>query len=277
MSVESGVISHYSAYDVLAKIKDGLVRMGVDPDHVEPGVLAPVDEFHIGGAEATAALLDRLDVRPGMEVLDIGCGIGGPARAMARRSGAHVTGIDLTPDFVETARELSRISGMGDAVAYEVASATDLPFVDGRFDLATMLHVGMNIPDKDALFSEAARVLRAGGTFAVYDVMRTGSGELTFPVPWAESDAVSALAEPKAYRSAARASGLRLAHEEDRREVALAFFERIQAAASGSAPAPLGLHLLMGPTVRDKTANMMAAIRAGTIAPVQMIFRKNDS
>lgn len=274
MTVELGVVGHYTSYDVLSRIRAGLSAMGEDPDHVTAEVLAPVDEFHIGGADATAALLDGLDMRPGMAVLDIGCGIGGPARTIARRTSASVTGIDLTPAFIETARALSRMSGMEDAVRFEVASATALPFEDASFDLATLLHVGMNIPDKGALFKEAARVLRPGGTFAVYEVMRIGAGDPTYPVPWAETADLSALAGPETYRASAEAAGLKLDREEDRRPIALAFFERIDAAASASQKAPLGLHLLMGPTVREKSANMVAAIRAGTIAPVQMIFRK---
>ncbi|MDQ3557615.1 MAG: methyltransferase domain-containing protein, partial [Pseudomonadota bacterium] len=164
--VESGVSKHYSSYDALARIREGLKEMGLDPDKISPEVLKPVDEFHIGGAEATAALLDKLDIRPDMEVLDIGSGIGGLARTIAERYKCRVTGVDLTPQFVKTARALSSMSGMADRVRFEVGSAVALPFSDASFDLALLLHVGMNVPDKWALFSEARRVLRDGGTFA---------------------------------------------------------------------------------------------------------------
>ena len=272
--IERGVTQHYSAYDVLARIRAGLEAMGLDATSVTPDVLKPVDEFHIGGAEATAALFAKLDIRPGAEVLDIGCGIGGPARTLASRFGARVTGIDLTPSFIEAGRALSVMTGMGDEVRFEVASATALPFEDASFDLATLLHVGMNIPDKANLFREAARVLRKGSVFAVYDVMQVGEGELSFPVPWAETANLSALTTAETYRTLAEEAGFLIESEEDRRDVALAFFARIQAQASDAAPPPLGLHLLMGPTVKQKSANMIQAIRAGTIAPVQMIFRK---
>lgn len=271
---EQGVASHYEAYDVLAKIRAGLQSLGHDPDHVTPDILKPVDEFHIGGAEATLALLDKLDLRSEMDILDIGCGIGGPARIMAASTGARVTGIDLTPGFIEAARALSAMCGMGERVRFEVASATELPFADEAFDLATLLHVGMNIPPKDRLFSETVRILRKGGTFAVYDVMRTGGGTLNYPVPWAETELLSALEPPEIYRAAGRDAGLELVVEESRREIALEFFARVAQLASAHTPAPVGLHLLMGPTVREKTRNMVEAIKAGTIAPIQMIFRK---
>jgi SAM-dependent methyltransferase len=270
--IEGGVSKHYAGYDVLARIRAGLTQMGLDPDRVSPEALKPVDEFHIGGAEATAALLAKLDIRPETEVLDIGSGIGGPARMIAGRYECRVTGIDLTPHFVETARALSTMSGMADRVRFEVGSAVALPLPDQSFDLALLLHVGMNVPDKAALFREARRVLRDGGTFAVYEVMRTGDGDLRFPVPWAETPDLSALEAPHAYRAAAEAAGFVLGSEENRREIALDFFSRLQAQAAGGAPPPLGLHNLMGPTVKEKVANMIAMIREGTIAPVQMIF-----
>ena len=270
--IEAGVAKHYSSYDVLARIRTGLAEMGHDPDRIAPEVLKPVDEFHIGGAEATAALLEKLNIRADMEVLDIGSGIGGPARMIAVRYGCRVTGVDLTPHFVDAARALSGMCGMADRVRFEVGSAVALPLTDASFDLALLLHVGMNVPDKSALFREARRVLREGGTFAVYEVMRTGEGDLAFPVPWAETPDLSALETLQAYRDAAAAAGFTLETEENRREVALDFFSRIQSQAGSGAPPPLGLHNLMGPTVKEKVANMIAALRAGTIAPVQMIF-----
>jgi ubiquinone/menaquinone biosynthesis C-methylase UbiE len=250
----------------------GLRKWGSTRTRFSADVLKPVDEFHIGGAEATAALLEKLEIRPDTEVLDIGSGIGGTARMIAGRYGCRVTGIDLTPHFVKTAGALSAMCGMADRVRFELGSAVSLPLADTSFDLALLLHVGMNVPDKAALFREAHRVLRAGGTFAVYEVMRTGDGDLAFPVPWAETPDLSALETPQTYRDAAQAAGFILEAEENRREIALNFFSRLQAQAASGAPPPLGLHNLMGPTVKQKLANMIAAVRAGTIAPVQMIF-----
>jgi ubiquinone/menaquinone biosynthesis C-methylase UbiE len=196
---------------------------------------------------------------------------------IAARCGCRVTGVDLTPHFVETARALSSMCGMAERVRFEVGSAVALPLPDASFDVALLLHVGMNVPDKAALFSEARRVLRDGGTFAVYEVMRTGDGELAFPVPWAETPNLSALETPEGYRAAAEAAGFALTAQENRREVALAFFARLQEQAGSGAPPPLGLHNLMGGTAKQKFANMIAALRAGTIAPVQMIFSAERS
>ncbi len=275
--IEDRVAAHYTSYGVLDRIRDALRAEGHDPDHVAPEVLSPVDEFHIGGAQATGFVLDRLSVGAGQTLLDIGSGVGGPARQAAGRLGCAVVGVDLTPAFVETARALSKMCGMDGRVRFEVGSATALPLPDASVDAAMMLHVGMNIPDKAGVMREVRRVLRPGGQFVVYDVMRVGDGHPAFPLPWAETAEASALAQAQTYRDAAAAAGLTLTHEEDRREAALGFFERIRAQAeaqarSGSQPL-IGLHTLLGPTVREKTANMMTALKDGVISPVLMDFR----
>lgn len=274
--IEDGVAGHYGAFNVLDRIRAGLAQMGHAGDRVPPEALKVVDEFHIGGAEATDALLAKLDIGERSAVLDIGSGVGGPARHVALRHGCSITGLDLTPAFVEAARALSEMSGVKN-VRFEVGSATAMPFPDGSFDVALLLHVGMNIPDKAELFREARRVLRDGGAFAIYEVMRLGDGELAYPVPWADTEELSALTPPDAYRQAAKAAGFELVEEEDRSAIALDFFARVQAQASGAAPAPLGLHTLMGPTVKQKVANMVEAIRASVIGPVQMIFRTQSA
>jgi SAM-dependent methyltransferase len=271
-SVERQVAAHYTSYGILDRIREALAAEGHDPDNVAAEVLSPVDEFHIGGALATAAVLEHLKLGADSLLLDIGSGVGGPARQAARQLGCRVVGVDLTPAFVETARALSRMCGMTSQVRFEVGSATVLPLEPASVDAAMMLHVGMNIPDKAGVMREAARVLRPGASFVVYDVMQVGDQGPTFPVPWAEDPAASALARPSAYRDAAADAGLTLVQEDNRLDAALGFFERIQAQAAASGPPRIGLHTLLGPTVREKTANMIAALRAGFIAPIQMVF-----
>ena len=150
-----------------------------------------------------------------------------------------------------------------------------MPFADAAFDRAYMLHVGMNIPDKAALFAEVARVLRPGGTFAVYDVMRVGEGALAFPVPWGPTPDISALAAPDVYKAALRASKLEIVGERNRRDFAIEFFKTLRARMAGAGgPPPLGLHLVMGADSRLKIDNMIAGIELGVIAPVELIARR---
>lgn len=268
---EEKIRAHYGQSGLFERIVHGLAEAGVGPGKLTADDLKSVDEFHIGGVMATKSLLDPLGFDAGTEVLDIGSGIGGPTRFMAQTYGCRVTGIDLTPEYVETARRLTEAVGL--TADFIAGSALDLPFGAESFDAATLIHVGMNLPDKPKLFAEVARVLRPGGIFAVYDVMRHGEHP-AFPLPWAETEAASFLAAPDDYRAAARAAGLTETHSAGRGDVARAFFAEMQARLAQSGPPPVGLPLLMGETAPQKAANMAAAVGSGDIEPVEMIFRK---
>ena len=150
-----------------------------------------------------------------------------------------------------------------------------MPFADNHFDGAYMLHVGMNIEDKEKLAAEVARVLRPGSAFGIYDVMRTGSGDLTYPVPWAATADLSAVAEPDRYKKALERAGFAITTERNRRDFALAFFADLRAkTAAAGGPPPLGLHVLMGKTTPEKVQNMIDNISKGRFAPVELIARK---
>lgn len=269
------VAAHYRVPDLLASIRAALAASGKSADALAPDDLAPAEEFHIGGRVATREVLDQLRLKTGWHVLDIGSGIGGPARFAAHEYGVRVTGIDLTPDYVETAATLTKWLGLGDRANFRQGSATSLPFTQGSFDAAYMLHVGMNIDDKEALCREAARVLRAGAQFAIYDVMRLGEGDLAFPVPWAAHAGLSSLAPPAAYKEALQLAGFELIAERNRRDFAIQFFDTMRAkneAAGG--PPPLGAHLVMGSRAPVMIGNLVAGLKAGVVGPVELIARK---
>jgi ubiquinone/menaquinone biosynthesis C-methylase UbiE len=271
----STIERHYTQGGLIRAIIDGLAALGKGPHSVAIDDLGPVDEFHIGGRQATEELMRQLDLGRDLHVLDVGSGLGGAARFVASRYGCRVTGVDLTAEFVETARTLSEWTGLAARLRFHHGSALDMPFDDGTFDRAYMLHVGMNIPDKQALFTEVARVLKTGGIFAVYDVMQTGDAPLTFPVPWAVTPAISALATPDAYQAALRASRFEIVAERNRRGFAIEFFKALRARlAQAGGPPPLGLHLVMGADSAAKIGNMVANIEQGAIAPVELIARR---
>lgn len=271
---EDRVARHYGQGDLERRILEALVASGKDPDRLAPEDLAPVDEFHTGGREATAAFADQAGFAPGQHLLDIGCGIGGASRFFAAERGCRVTGIDLTPDYVRTAEALSRRVGLADKVSYRQASALALPFADEAFDGAYMIHVGMNIEDKPALFAGVRRVVKAGGTFALFDIMRTGDGELRYPVPWATARETSFVAPVEDYRRGLQAAGFAVARERNRRDYAIRFFaEAVARAAAAGGPPPLGTHILMRDDARQKIANAVAGIESGAIAPVELVCR----
>jgi ubiquinone/menaquinone biosynthesis C-methylase UbiE len=272
-NIEDELVRHYGQASLEQRILDGIAALGRTPETLRPEDLAPLDEFHMGGHAATEALARQMGLAPGMELLDIGSGLGGPARYFARQHGCRVVGVDLVPDFVSAAAMLTRMVGP-EGVRFEVGRAGELPFESERFDAATLIHVGMNLPDKPALFGEVARLLKPRGAFGVYDVMQVGEGDLVFPVAWADTPATSFLASPAAYRRDLEAAGFSVLGEESLADTALATFTRMRARIAESGPPPLGLHILMGVTARDKLGNMMANLEAGRIAPVAMVCRK---
>jgi len=267
MSLEQSVSQHYTHGNLEGALLLALQRAGKNLDTLSYADLALVDEFHIGGRPATRALGDQLDLPEGARVLDVGCGIGGPARCFASERGWKVEGVDLTVEYVDVARALSQRVGV--EVSFRQASATALPFADGHFDGAYMLHVGMNIPDKQAVFAEVRRVLKDGGLFAIYDAMLQGDGAFAYPVPWSSEPSTNHIATPDAYKVALAAAGFTVVKERNRRDAALqAMQRRIEQTAQ-----PIGLPVVLGPTAPQKLANMREMIERGVFAPVELIAR----
>jgi MPBQ/MSBQ methyltransferase len=264
---------HYRHGTLASHIEAALRAVGKDPAHLVPADLAAIDEFHIGGVQATRDLAAQLPLTPGAALLDIGSGIGGPARYFAARHGCRVTGIDITAEYVAVATLLTEATGLADRVAFRHASALDLPFGDERFDGATLLHVGMNVADKAALFAAVRRALRPGGFFAIYDVMRVSDGAIAYPVPWASGPEISFVATSAEYGAALATTGFTVVAERDRTAAARDFFAAMRARAAKGPPSPLALSIVMGPTAGQKVANLTAMVETGVLAPVEIIAR----
>ncbi len=274
MSDTSAMRDHYDQAGLEASLLRALTAAGKDIDNLKPGDLQGADEFHNGGAAATAAVAEQLGLTPEMHLLDVGSGLGGPARHIAARYGCRVTGIDLTPGYVAAANSLTARMGMQARLDFRVALADRLDFADGSFDGVLLLHVGMNVADKPGMFAAMHRVLKPGGFVAVYDVMRLAEGDLVFPLPWSSVAETSFVAAPEVYRAALTAAGFAITAERDRGEFALAAMAAQRAKAAAEGPSPLGLQHAMGPTVAAKVGNMVKLIQGGVIAPYEMIARR---
>ncbi|MDA1088848.1 MAG: methyltransferase domain-containing protein [Proteobacteria bacterium] len=270
---ETAVTKHYGDADLLSRIYSGLEAAGADVANLRPEDLAPVDEFHLGGRKATVYAVAKLPLDADSHVLDIGCGIGGAARFIAGQAGCRVTGIDLIPEFISTAQILTSLTGLADKVAFEIANALAMPFENETFDAAVTFHVAMNIPDRAGLYGEIARVMKPGATLCIYDVMKKNDEDIEFPMPWAQTRETSHLTTPEEMRVLLGDAGFDVVEVEDRTDLALEFL-RQELTKKADGPPPLGIHLVLGATAKEKFGNALNGIESGRIAPVQIIARR---
>lgn len=275
MSNDKAVSEHYTHGDLLKSIQAALAKLGKTVDSVTIEDLAPVDEFHIGGRQATEHFLSQLNFSEQDHILDVGCGLGGASRFVANKYNNQVSGIDLTKEYIETGKALCTWVGLDKQVTLHQGSALAMPFQDEIFDGGFIIHTGMNIENKTQLFTEVYRVLRLGTSFGVYDIMRIGNGELTYPLPWATVPSLSNLATIDQYKQALSDAGFAVSTENNRRDFALGIYKQYAKTTANGGPPILGTHILMRESSAVKSKNLLENITAGHIAPVEIIAQKN--
>jgi sarcosine/dimethylglycine N-methyltransferase len=268
IDVLEDVRDHYRATGLTERLKTALTALGPQDQQLTPQQLAAVDQFHTRGLEATAELAKLAKIAPGMSVLDVGAGLGGPARFLAATCGCRVTGVDLSEPFVEAARYLTERTGQNGQVLFETASALELPFADGRFDVVLLQHVAMNISERARLYREVRRVLPSGGTFATFDIVLV-SGEPHYPVPWARTPATSFLLTAAATREAIEGAGFRTLAWRDDTEVGKVWFAELRAA--GPPPSP-NLGVVMGPDILQLSANLGRNLMEGRLGVLTAVL-----
>ena len=274
MQQESTIAEHWARGNVLALILSALEKAGKPLDHLTTEDLAPMDHFHARGFPATVDLADALPVEAHHHILDIGCGLGGPARYFAERFGCRVSGIDLTPGFVEAGVRLTAMLGLDDRVHIEQGDAQNLPYPDATFDGAYTQHVTMNIADRPRFFSEAWRVLKPGAYFGLTEHGLGPMGSLHFPLPWSEDGSGAYMIPPAQTRDFLESAGFVDIQMEDTGPKYLAAYKRVMELAAQGALPPLGIHLLLGENALQKTRNSARNIEEKRSHPVQVICRK---
>lgn len=272
---EKNITGHYKKPGLLKAIERSLIEMGKSFERFDIDDLSAIDELHIGGRKASKQLLSQINISPDDEILDIGCGIGGTARFAATHYSANITGIDLSNDFISIANELTARIGLRDKIKLYHGNAIAMPFHDNSFDGGYLMHVGMNVNDKQRLFSEAQRVLRSGALLGVYDVMKVGMGTLSYPVPWSESSNICAISSIEIYRYFLEKAGFEIISERNKRQFALDFFtEQKQKREQQDHQTVSDLNLVMGENMSKKMANIAYSIQHETISPIEIIALK---
>jgi ubiquinone/menaquinone biosynthesis C-methylase UbiE len=262
------VRDHYGATGLLERLKAALSVLGPEDQRLMPQQLGALDQFHTRGLAATAELARLAGITADTSVLDVGSGIGGPARFLAATYGCRVIGIDLSEPFVAAARYLTERTGQTGQVSFQTASALELPFEERRFDAVLLQHVAMNVSDRERLYGEARRVLKPGGRFATFDFVSTGS-EPHYPLPWARTPATSFLLTAAATREAIERTGFQALAFHDDTEPAKAWFMELR--ASGAPPSP-NLGVVMGPDMAQLAANLGRSLMEGRLGILTAVF-----
>ena len=263
---------HYGGAGGLAgKIAARLRATGKDLEALTTRDLAAIDEFHVGGREATLELAARMGLAQDSRVLDIGSGLGGPARTLAGQYACHVTGIDLTAAFCEAAGVMSEWVGLADKTVFVQGDATDMPFGDDRFDAAITLHAAMNIAAKDRLYAQARRVLRRGAILAVFDILQGEGGEALYPAPWARDAAISHLATPAQMEDLLVGAGFRILEIRDSTGESLDWLESRTARRTASKSVPVSVQILFGDDFPRMVSNQIIGLRERRLRTVGYI------
>jgi len=275
MAAEHDPSRHYVRGDLLSRLEAALREDGADPSRPTPEALAPYDHFHGRGIEATRDAAAMMPAVASDSLLDIGSGIGGPARYLAQRFGCRVTGIDLLPEFCAVARLLTRRMGLEDRVSFEAGNALAMPFADASFDGACSMNVSMNIAGKGAFYGEIRRVLRPGAWLVLSELAQGPGGAPDYPTPWAETAASSFLATPEETRLGLEDAGFEVLRLHDSSAAAKAFAARSRREVeSGDKPPYRAVFLVHADIAAQAIANTGRALAEGRLVPIEVLCRK---
>lgn len=272
-SLNQNIENHYFKEGLYEDIINRLKAQNIALDDVKRVDISGTDEFHVRGAEVSKELANSVNLK-GLDVLDVGCGLGGPCRMLADEYNCQATGIDLSNEYIRTATKLSKLVNLDDKTTFIQGDATQLPFEDKTFDVVWTQHVQMNIPNKRKFYSEINRVLKPGGYFLFYDILKRGTREVSYPMPWANIKDHSFLFNVEDMNELLEELGLTLVQDSNQTQAGIDFFDQLIARLKTLGPPKMGLNVLMGESTKPKLINLLTHLKHGDLELKSGVFKK---
>ncbi len=276
--IEDRVQDHYACPNLADAIRTGLKTAGKSLEDVTTRDLAAVDQLHTGGPKATIDLIKKAGLTETQTILDAGCGIGGTTRLLAQHFHLQVTGIDITPDFIRTARTLTQWCNMDKdhTIDFHLGSVLNMPFSDRHFDAVICQHILMNIEDKPKALAQFHRVLKPGGTLILHEITDGPGPDPLMPVPWGSTPATSFVPTWELFNTQLEETGFNQIHFSDETQNAADWWNRVNTIRKKNGIPPVNTGLIFGPMADHFGPNLEKNFSTRAIGCIEAILTKPD-
>jgi len=260
--------------DIFSRVHHAMSEAGLINKELNIEDLFPIDQYHARGIAATVDLGKRMPISKNQKIIDIGCGLGGPARYYAKEFKCFITGIDITPSFIEIGNEFNKLTSMSDNIKLLVGNGEILDFKNETFDGAYSQHVTMNISNREKFFSEAFRVLKKDSFFAFTEHGLGPEGNPIFPLPWADSSEMSFLLPPETTISILKDIGFSDIKIIETADKYILGYEKLIGLKSENKKPILGIHVIGGESMNERSTNSMQSIKENRTLPFEIVCKK---
>ena len=270
-----GIDQFWTRGNLKERIDNALNQSGLNKRSLKIEDLHPIDQYHARGIAATKELAEKIDIKENQSIIDVGCGLAGPARYFADKFKCNVYGVDITPAFIEAGKDFNKRTNMDDKVHLQVSDGNTLPFHNDKFDGAISQHVTMNIENRESFFKEIFRVLKKDMFFAFSEHGLGPKENPIFPLPWADNEDMSFLIKPDLTIELLKKIGFKnILFLETGKKYVEGYEKYLKSKRTSDIPT-LGMHVIGGQTMFERQKNSMLSIKEERTLPFEIICYKN--